>query len=156
MHQQLGVHCNALPYNSRAVHRNRNGLGGNSGNGAVDVVSVLPKIKRPGRANPEPLTKGANNDQTRSLDAYRHYNTSKRKEQEKMDEMEREDLMRDAYFDATHKEYEVKVTLEITYRTTAKTRDEAESDAYDDIKDALRGSHLDYEFTDFETEEMDD
>ena len=72
-----------------------------------------------------------------------------------MDEMEREDLMRDAYFDATHKGYEVKVTLEITYRTTAKSRDEAEDDAYDDIKDALRGSYLDYEFMDFTTEEMD-
>ena len=73
-----------------------------------------------------------------------------------MDEMEREDMMRDAYFDATHQQYEVKVTLEITYRTTAKSRDEAESDAYDDIKDALRGSYLDYEFMNFKAEEMDE
>ena len=92
---------------------------------------------------------------TRSLDAYKDYNTSKLKEQEKMDEMEREDMERDVYFDATHQQYEVKVTLEITYRTTAKSIDEAEDTAYDDIKDALRGSYLDYEFMDFTTEEME-
>lgn len=66
-----------------------------------------------------------------------------------------EELRRDVCFDATRQQYEVKVTLEITYRTTAKSRDEAEDAAYDDIKEALRGSYLDYGFIDFKSEEVE-
>ena len=73
-----------------------------------------------------------------------------------MDEFEREDMLRDVYYDSTQRDYEVKVTLEITYRTHAKDTDEAEDEAYDAIKDALRGSYLDYGFIEFKTEEMDD
>ena len=73
-----------------------------------------------------------------------------------MDELEREDAYRDAYYGSADKDYEVKVTLEITYRTHAKDTDEAEDEAYDEIKDALRGSYLDYGFIEFKTEERDD
>ena len=72
-----------------------------------------------------------------------------------MDELEREDMLRDVFYDSTQRDYEVKATLEITYRTHAKDRDEAEDEAFDAIKEALRGSYLDYGFTKFETEEMD-
>ena len=72
-----------------------------------------------------------------------------------MDDLEMEDMRRDVYYDAIHREYEVKVTVEFTYKTHAKTREEAENDAYDDIKNALRNSYLDYDFADFVTEEVD-
>ena len=72
-----------------------------------------------------------------------------------MDELTKEKLRRDVYYDATHKEYEVKVTVEFTYITSAKNKDEAESYAYADIRQALRGSYLDYDFADFTTEERD-
>lgn len=73
-----------------------------------------------------------------------------------MDELEREDMMRDAYYDATHSRYEVKVTVEFTYRTTAKTRGEAVDIACEDIAEALRGSYLDYDYVEFDTEKVDD
>jgi hypothetical protein len=68
---------------------------------------------------------------------------------------EMEDYRRDAELDAMYKDYEVKVTVEFTYKTHARGLDEAEDEAYDSIKDALRGSHLDYDFGEFNTEEMD-
>jgi len=72
-----------------------------------------------------------------------------------MDELEKEDMRRDAYYDATHKEYEVKITVEFTYITHAKSSDEAESEAYDEIEDALRGAYLDYYITDWKSEEVE-
>lgn len=65
-----------------------------------------------------------------------------------------EELKRDAERDAIYKDYEVKVTVVFTYKTSAKNEDEAESDAYDDIKSALRGSYLDYDFGDFDAREI--
>ncbi len=65
-----------------------------------------------------------------------------------------EELKRDAERDAIYQDYEVKVTVVFTYKTSAKNEDEAESDAYDDIKSALRGSYLDYDFGDFDAREI--
>lgn len=69
---------------------------------------------------------------------------------------EMEDYRMDAERDAMYKEYEVKVVVEFTYNTSARNRDEAENDAYDDIESALRGSYLDYDFKDFDTNEVRD
>lgn len=65
-----------------------------------------------------------------------------------------EEYRRDAERDAIYQDYEVKVTVVFTYKTSAKNEDEAESDAYDDIKSALRGSYLDYDFRDFDAREI--
>ena len=65
-----------------------------------------------------------------------------------------EELKRDEELAQIYKDYEVKVTVVFTYKTSAKNEDEAESDAYDDIKSALRGSYLDYDFGDFDAREI--
>ena len=66
-----------------------------------------------------------------------------------------ERFRRDAERDMIYKDFEVKVLVEFTYKTSAKNEDEAESDAYDDIKNALRGSYLDYDFKDFNSKEVE-
>ena len=71
-----------------------------------------------------------------------------------MDEFEREDMLADATYDAQNTDYTVKVTVQFTYPVSARTRLEAESEAYDAIKTALRGSYLDYDFEVFETEKL--
>jgi len=68
---------------------------------------------------------------------------------------EMEEYRRDAERDAIYKDYEVKVLVEVTYKTSAKNADEAEDEAYDTIEEALRGKHLDYDFKVFETEEVE-
>jgi len=73
-----------------------------------------------------------------------------------MTDLEREDYTRDAYYDATHSRYDVTITVNFTKRITAKTQDEAENDLYDEIRAALRGSHLDYSVYEFDAEEVDD
>ena len=73
-----------------------------------------------------------------------------------MDEYTREDMWNDARIDAQYNRYEVEVTVKFKYRVSARNKDDAECEAYDDIKDALRGSHLDYEFDKINTEEVDD
>ena len=65
-----------------------------------------------------------------------------------------EEYRRDAERDAIYKDYEVKVVVEFTYKTSARNEEEAKSDAYDDIKSALRGSYLDYDFGDFDAREI--
>ena len=59
----------------------------------------------------------------------------------------------DALRDEERKSYKVTVTVKFEYVTAAKDVDEAESDAYDDIENVLKGSYLDYEFYEFDTEE---
>ena len=66
-----------------------------------------------------------------------------------------EEYRRDEELARIYKDYEVKVTVVFTYKTSAKNEDEAESDAYDDIKNALRGSYLDYDFKDFNSKEVE-
>lgn len=72
-----------------------------------------------------------------------------------MDELEREDMRRDVEIDAQYRKYKVTVTVELEYTTSAKSSDEAEDEAYEAINDVLRGSHLDYDFNEFESEEID-
>lgn len=67
---------------------------------------------------------------------------------------EMEEYRMDAERDAIYKDFEVKVVVEFTYKTSARNKDEAENDAYDDIESALRGSYLDYDFKDFDTNEV--
>ena len=67
---------------------------------------------------------------------------------------EMEEFRRDAARDAIYKDYEVKVLVEFTYKTSAKDDEEAESEAYDAIKGALRGSYLDYDFAKFDPKEI--
>ena len=66
-----------------------------------------------------------------------------------------EEYRRDEELAQIYKDYEVKVTVVFTYKTSAKNEDKAESDAYDDIKNALRGSYLDYDFKDFNSKEVE-
>ena len=66
-----------------------------------------------------------------------------------------ERFRRDAERDMIYKDFEVKVLVEFTYKTSAKNDEEAENDAYDDIKSALRGSYLDYDFLSFDPKEVE-
>jgi len=63
-----------------------------------------------------------------------------------------EDYWRDACYDAQHRNYKVTVTVAIEVEVTATDNDAAEDIAYDQIKNAMRGSKLDYSFENFETD----
>ena len=73
-----------------------------------------------------------------------------------MDELEREDMRRDVEIDAQRRKYKVKVTVEFEYTTSAKSSGEAVDIACEDIAEALRGSYLDYDYVEFDTEKVDD
>ena len=66
-----------------------------------------------------------------------------------------EEYRRDEELAQVYKDYEVTVKLEITYKTSARNKDEAENEAYDEIKSVLRGSYLDYDFEDFDSKEVE-
>ena len=66
-----------------------------------------------------------------------------------------EEYRRDAERDAIYDDYRVLVGVVFSIKTSAKSRDEAESEAYDTIEEALRGKHLDYDFKVFETEKWE-
>ncbi len=71
-----------------------------------------------------------------------------------MNELDMDDYRRDAEYDATQDDYEVTVTVQFTYKTHARSQDEARNEAYDEIDSALRGSYLDYEFAELVAEEV--
>lgn len=74
-----------------------------------------------------------------------------------MDEYEREDMRRDVEIDAQFRKYRVAVPVVVTYVTHERSREEAECEAYEAVRDALRAAHLDYDFDEeFDTEEVDD
>ncbi len=73
-----------------------------------------------------------------------------------MDELEREDMRRDAEIDAQYKRYEATITITFTKRISARSSDEAESELFDEVRAALRGSHLDYDVDDSGAYEVDD
>lgn len=65
-----------------------------------------------------------------------------------------EEYRRDAERDAIYDDYRVLVGVVFSIKTSAKSRDEAESEAYDMIEEALRGKHFDYDFKVFESERL--
>ena len=75
---------------------------------------------------------------------------------EQMTAQEREDMIRDAQIDAEYKTYDVTITVSFIKRVKARNSDEAENELYDDIEYALKGSHLDYDFYEFDSDEIEE
>ena len=80
----------------------------------------------------------------------------KTKGAEKVDEYEREDMLRDVQIDAQYKTYDVTVTVSFTKRIHARNSEEAENELYDEVDYTLKGSHLDYDFDGADSDEVDE
>ena len=65
-----------------------------------------------------------------------------------------EEYRRDAERDAIYDDYMVHIGLGFSIPVSAKNKDDAESEAYDMIEEALRGKHFDYDFKVFESERL--
>lgn len=72
-----------------------------------------------------------------------------------MDELEREDMRRDVEVDAQYRKYKVTITVEVERTVSARNADDAEDQVFDEIRDAFRGSRLDYDCVLFESEESE-